>query len=54
MKYSDIQKDALELIPCKCEVCGWIDDFTEESLNKERCAYGFCDDCDQERIFQPD
>ncbi len=43
--------DPLKPITCKCEVCGWIDDFTAESLNMEQCAYGFCEDCDQERIF---
>jgi hypothetical protein len=48
---SEPEYDPLKPITCKCEVCGWIDDFTAESLNIEQCAYGFCEDCDQERIF---
>ena len=41
----------LKTVSCKCEVCDWIDDFTKESLNIEQCVIGFCEDCDQERIF---
>lgn len=52
-RLESIRSDALRLITCKCEVCDWIDDFTAECLNMEQCAYGFCEDCDQPRIFIP-
>ena len=38
-------------ITMKCEVCGWIEDFHPLDLNIEQCAEGFCEDCDQPRIF---
>lgn len=44
-------KNETTYVPCKCEVCDWIDDFTKESLNIEQCVIGFCEDCDQERVF---
>lgn len=51
MRQPDDMDDYPGYVPCKCEVCGWIDDFTDESLNKEDSVVGFCDDCDEERIF---
>jgi len=38
-------------IPMKCEVCEWIEDFHPSDLNIEQCVEGFCEDCDNPRIF---
>lgn len=39
------------MVPMECEECGWIDDFEKDTINKENRRVGFCQDCDQERIF---
>lgn len=36
---------------CKCEVCDWQEQFHTVDLNRENCTDGFCEDCDQPRIF---
>lgn len=40
-----------DYVTCKCEVCGWRDDFRVNDLNIEQCTDGFCEPCDQPRIF---
>jgi len=51
LRQPDDYDDMPEYIQMKCEICGWIDDFTIESLNKENCVEGYCDDCEQHEIF---
>ena len=36
---------------CKCEVCGWHEEFPAANLNIEQCTIEFCEDCDQSRVF---
>lgn len=43
--------DMPEYIQMKCEICGWIDDFTLESLNIAGYNEGYCDDCEQHQLF---
>ena len=36
---------------CKCEVCGWQEEFPTVNLNIEQCTIEFCEECDQPRVF---
>lgn len=40
-------------VQLKCEVCDWIDDFEEDTLDCEKCTIGFCEDCGEQRVFTP-
>lgn len=36
---------------CKCEVCGWLEEFPALNLNMEQCTIEFCEDCNLARVF---